>query len=146
MSCKSPEARRRENRRKYEKGKLSGRFRKHKVRQKKASRERNRRWLGELKKDLRCVRCGFSHPAALDFHHIGKKSGAISRMALTGGGVSALRVRQEIAKCEVLCANCHRIEHSENGYGGHNGADVRERHPEFEFSYLKEKEDSSQDE
>jgi hypothetical protein len=59
-----------------------------------------------------CERCGFSHPAALDFHHRdpSRKSFAIA----TGPalGKSWETIVEEIAKCEVLCANCHRIEHA----------------------------------
>jgi len=42
----------------------------------------------------------------MDFHHVfGEKT-----MAIGGGeSTSASRIRDEIAKCVVLCANCHRI-------------------------------------
>ena len=66
----------------------------------------------ELKTALSCERCGFDHPAALDFHHDDpeKKTLAVSRMVCDGW--SEARILQEIEKCSVLCANCHRIEHS----------------------------------
>ena len=55
-----------------------------------------------------CETCGESDPAVLEFHH---RPGTNKRMrvgAMMGGGYSVKKVRQEIAKCQVLCANCHR--------------------------------------
>lgn len=52
-----------------------------------------------------CVDCGYrEHPAALDFDHVrGVKVGNLSAMT------DIRKVQAEIAKCEVRCANCHRI-------------------------------------
>jgi hypothetical protein len=65
----------------------------------------------EYKKTLKCSRCGFNeHPSALDFHHIeDNKEFDIGKMA--GHGYSFKRIKEEIDKCIVLCANCHRIHH-----------------------------------
>jgi hypothetical protein len=53
-----------------------------------------------------CAICGFDeHPAALQFHHRdrGEKS-----FTLRDGDTRALeRMREEAAKCVLLCANCH---------------------------------------
>jgi len=57
----------------------------------------------------RCVDCGYSaSAAALDFHHRdpGDKDFAISSF---NGSRSRLLV--EVEKCDLLCANCHRIRH-----------------------------------
>lgn len=57
-----------------------------------------------------CVRCGEKHPACLDFHHRdGKESklGNIGQFRKFGTD----RLLAEIAKCDVLCANCHRKHH-----------------------------------
>lgn len=71
----------------------------------------NFKWLIDIKKELKCEKCGFNHPAALDFHHIDPKTKSFG----LGGRISE-RHREEILleidKCIVLCANCHRIEHS----------------------------------
>lgn len=66
--------------------------------------------LRKLKQDLTCCRCGFDNPLALEFHHRdpSTKSFTISHKAWQ---VSEERLLEEIAKCEVLCSNCHRIEH-----------------------------------
>lgn len=52
--------------------------------------------------------CGETEMACLDFHHLGDKDKTISQMR----GMSDKRVLEEIAKCIVLCANCHRKVHA----------------------------------
>jgi hypothetical protein len=53
--------------------------------------------------------CGESDPAALDFHHKDpeQKYLHVGRM-LSVGGWSWKTIKKEIAKCVVVCANCHR--------------------------------------
>lgn len=65
-----------------------------------------------FKSTLRCTVCGFGHIAALDFHHTdpSQKDGNIHRLVSNG---QFKKVREEIKKCVVLCANCHRIHHHE---------------------------------
>jgi len=74
-------------------------------------------WFRNLKKTLKCQKCGFAHPAALDFHHRdgGEKDAEVTR--LVASKVNKTRILEEIAKCDVLCANCHRIIHHEMIYG-----------------------------
>lgn len=63
-----------------------------------------------FKSTLKCTKCGFSHIAALDFHHTDptQKDGNIHRFVSNG---QFTKVREEIKKCIVLCANCHRVHH-----------------------------------
>lgn len=68
-----------------------------------------RLWLLDYKKKLRCSICGESHPAIIDFHHLGKKERSISKMILNGNSIKSLQ--DEISKCQVLCSNCHRKLH-----------------------------------
>jgi hypothetical protein len=77
----------------------------------KRQRERKDEWFRLLKSQLACERCGESDPACLDFHHKdpAKKDGEVSKMIRTH---STLRISEEIAKCSVLCANCHRKLHA----------------------------------
>ena len=56
--------------------------------------------------------CGYNvHPAALDFNHIhGDKAFSVSQ----DPKVALHKLLAEIDKCEVLCANCHRVHTYEN--------------------------------
>lgn len=52
-----------------------------------------------------CVDCGEKDILVLEFDHQGDKYKAISSMI---HGYSLDRIKDEIAKCEIRCANCHR--------------------------------------
>lgn len=68
-------------------------------------------WFKEYKKTLKCTRCPENHPACLDFHHpAGDKKFNTGQMARNG--YSKKKVLEEVSKCVVLCANCHRKEHN----------------------------------
>lgn len=57
-----------------------------------------------------CDDCGGSfHHAAFDFHHLGDKEDSVSAMVSNS---SFDAIAAEAAKCELLCANCHRIRHA----------------------------------
>lgn len=80
--------------------------------------------VDNFKSEMGCKRCGEKHPAVLDCHHRDPKIkyGKVSQLI---NHKSYRRVFEEIAKCDVLCANCHRLEHweekSRNGViGSHN--------------------------
>jgi hypothetical protein len=53
-----------------------------------------------------CVDCGERDIVVLEFDHVGDKVADVSVYA--GGGRTWARVKAEIEKCEVRCANCHR--------------------------------------
>jgi len=66
-------------------------------------------WVQTFKKE--CERCGFSEDVtALDFHHLrDDKVGSVAALAHRGWGKEKLKAEME--KCQILCANCHRIVH-----------------------------------
>jgi hypothetical protein len=66
-----------------------------------------RNMINEIKLSKGCARCGYNaHAAALDFNHInGRKNFSISQDPKRAWA----DLSKEIAKCEILCANCHRI-------------------------------------
>ena len=71
-----------------------------------------RKWYNDLKTGLAC-KCGESHPACLDFHH---RDPATKLFTISEGVATRGRsvILEEIAKCDVICANCHRKHHYEN--------------------------------
>lgn len=65
-------------------------------------------WFNSLK-DKPCADCGVKYPPfVMDFHHIDpkQKSFSIGRGRFREG---RKKILDEIAKCILLCANCHRI-------------------------------------
>lgn len=80
--------------------------------------ERNRRAIRENRHNLyqllvssSCSDCGISDPVVLEFDHVrGTKRGNVSK--LVRGGYSWETVLREIAKCDIVCANCHRVRTS----------------------------------
>ena len=57
-----------------------------------------------------CVDCGGKFPLEVyDFHHIGEKDFTPSYLISNG---SLESIVEEINKCVLLCANCHRIHHA----------------------------------
>jgi hypothetical protein len=58
-------------------------------------------------KNVPCADCGESYPFyVMDFDHLEDKVANINRIRWTKG---LDKIKAEIAKCEVVCANCHRI-------------------------------------
>jgi hypothetical protein len=72
--------------------------------------DKRRKWILEIKTELFCKKCGERRFYCLDFHHRDpnekdfKLSSAIYKY-------SRKRILEEITKCDVLCANCHREYH-----------------------------------
>jgi hypothetical protein len=66
-------------------------------------------WVIGLKQTQGCARCRNTDPEVLHFHHLHGKKGHISTMIYTGLPLD--KIKTEISKCELLCANCHRKEH-----------------------------------
>lgn len=55
-----------------------------------------------------CIDCGYYDIRALEFDHINDDKEA-NVADLVARGYSLERVKKEMDKCEVVCANCHRI-------------------------------------
>ena len=72
------------------------------------NRDERLKWLKEYKNLLVGV-CGETHYACLEFHHIDPREKKFRLEAIRRPSLKALQA--EIAKCRVLCANCHRKEH-----------------------------------
>jgi len=61
-------------------------------------------------KEVPCKDCGIQYPSyVMDFDHFeeNSKTETVNRLAGTRAGWK--RLKQEIEKCHIVCANCHRI-------------------------------------
>lgn len=99
--------------------------------------DRVKKWRKNTKARLvkamggKCVICGYCKcENALDFHHLNPLEKDFSFGAIRANIKNWLEIVQEIKKCVLLCANCHREIHS-------NMASLPENIPIF----LKELED-----
>jgi hypothetical protein len=77
----------------------------------KKRRDETREWFNEYKSNLSCVECGENHPATLDFHHVDRTQKEYGIAYMVNGYASKEKIIEEIEKCVVLCANCHRKLH-----------------------------------
>jgi len=64
------------------------------------------RWLHEYKHERGCLICGENDPRCLDFHHRDPKQKVMGVALMVG--LQMERLIEEINKCDVMCANCHR--------------------------------------
>lgn len=62
----------------------------------------------ELRKTLKCSKCGEDRFYCLDFHHIdpSDKEAEVTKLI-----ESPRKLKEELKKCIVLCSNCHRELH-----------------------------------
>lgn len=72
---------------------------------------RYRKWIEDYKGERQCENCGLSDYRVLDFHHHDELVNKDFEVANFRVGFE--RLKREIEKCVLLCANCHRIEHYE---------------------------------
>ena len=81
-----------------------------------ARRNRRHRQLVDDAKSVPCTDCGGRYPPhVMDLDHLADKQGEISRLMYS---VGTERLIREIAKCEVVCANCHRIRTHDRSIAG----------------------------
>lgn len=86
------------------------RIRERAERQKKIARE----YVWNYFLDHPCVDCGESDPVVLEFDHVrGEKVKEVAILISSGGKIDA--IKDEIQKCDVRCANCHRKVTSNRG-------------------------------
>lgn len=58
----------------------------------------------------KCNRCGFDNPAALEFHHKDPRLKEFTIGSVANKSWNSIVL--EIEKCELICSNCHMIEHT----------------------------------
>ena len=71
-----------------------------------------RDWFRAHRETLKCERCPESDPDCLDFHHLDPKEKETNVATACRAGWSIPHLQAEMAKCIVLCANCHRKHHA----------------------------------
>lgn len=54
-----------------------------------------------------CIDCGETDPVVLEFDHLREKFAGVT--VLAARGYNWRQIAAEIDKCEVVCANCHRL-------------------------------------
>lgn len=78
-------------------------------------RRRKLKLLAVEYKGGRCERCGYNKCVdALDFHHLDPSTKDFN-ISKNGNTRSWDEIRKEVDKCIMICANCHREEHSSIG-------------------------------
>jgi hypothetical protein len=119
MPHKNKEDRLEYNKQYYQKNKNKAKsyYKKYKedfVKQNQKLRKRNKDFITAYKTERCCSICGYNnHACALDFHHIHGKAKNISVLCKESHSIE--RIKEEIDKCIILCANCHRVQHYGNG-------------------------------
>lgn len=66
-----------------------------------------KQYINSLKEGKPCTDCGLYFPVwCLDFDHVrGNKVNSVSQMTYA----SLADITEEVSKCELVCANCHRV-------------------------------------
>lgn len=72
--------------------------------------KKRRAFVNKFKTKCGCKKCGYNeHPVALHFNHINPANKIISISHMISQAKPWSMIKEEIRKCEVLCANCHSI-------------------------------------
>ena len=82
------------------------------IKNQKEKKEALRKWLDDYKRTLSCTDCPMTfeeYPECCDFHHLDPAEKDTEVGVLVS--YSLKKLKQEIAKCVPLCANCHRKRH-----------------------------------
>ncbi len=79
--------------------------------QAKERRESNSRVIKAVKLAAGCIDCGYNeHSEAMDFDH---QDTTTKKFLVGQPGPRHLRlVVEEVMKCDIRCANCHRVRHN----------------------------------
>ena len=96
--------------REYRKTRMTKEQKKHAAGRKSQRVAELREWMREVKSGLSCP-CGENHIACLEFHHQNSKKKEFDVSNFAKSGYSKDKVLAEIAKCIVMCSNCHRKHH-----------------------------------
>lgn len=82
-------------------------------RRNKLAKDKIREYLRSYLFEKKCSICGFDNILALEFHHRDRETKVFSIGMSTSKKVSIDTLQKELDKCDILCANCHRILEAE---------------------------------
>ena len=71
--------------------------------------------LWDYKQGKKCADCPQTDPRVFEFDHLPEFTKSKDISAMIRDGNSWERILEEIAKCDIVCANCHRIRGYERG-------------------------------
>lgn len=74
--------------------------------------ETNRSLVQQIKESKPCSVCGETRFYCLDFHHRNSDTKKDTVCNLIRHGYSTEIILEEIQKCDIICSNCHRKEHT----------------------------------
>jgi hypothetical protein len=72
----------------------------------------NRSLVQQIKENNPCSICGETRFYCLDFHHRDPSNKKDTVCNLIRHGYSTQTIQEEINKCDIICSNCHRKEHT----------------------------------
>lgn len=73
---------------------------------------KNAEYVNEVKETVGCSFCNEKRGICLDFHHKNKEEKSFSIASHLNYSIPILQ--EEMKKCIVVCANCHRVIHSKD--------------------------------
>lgn len=73
-------------------------------------------FVKKTKKESGCKHCGITDHRVLHFHH---RDPSQKEFGIGSGGTRSIsKIKREMEKCDILCANCHAILHHEEEQNG----------------------------
>ena len=92
------------------------------VKKAKYRRQRNALFISRVKMKLGCQKCNYKeHPSALDFDHLDPNTKNSNDYSAMNSNWSRKRIKEEMRKCRIFCANCHRIHSHGRHYHSYPG-------------------------
>lgn len=110
MPYKDPEARRAYNM--AYKADNKSRLRPLEIARTRANRTKLNLYIQNVKAKAKCEICDEAEDVCLDFHHRNPKEKRFMIAVAANMGYSIENLEAEIAKCSILCSNCHRKLHA----------------------------------
>ena len=74
-----------------------------------ARKDEVRNWAWDYLAQAGCKDCGIKDPRVLDFDHRNPATKSFTVSRFLNGSHTLKRIQVEVAKCDVRCANCHRL-------------------------------------